>query len=269
MAGMIAGSPGRPAPVPERIRAVAAGRPARLVWDNEIGGLTYEIGAGDDRCFAKWSPAASGIDLADEAARLSWAVTFTPVPRVLAQGADDSGSWLVTTALPGDNAVAGRWLAEPCTAVTAIGEGLRALHESLPVDGCPFSWTAEERLAGARRQAASGDLDPARWHDAHRPLGTVRAIELAADIPPIDRLVVCHGDSCAPNTLITRNGRCSGHVDLGNLGVSDRWADLAVATWSTEWNYGPGWERLLLSAYGIAPDPARTRYYRLLWDLSS
>jgi kanamycin kinase len=57
--------------------------------------------------------------------------------------------------------------------------------------------------------------------------------------------------------------RPQGCADLGDLGVADRWADLAVATW----NYGPGWETPLLDAYGIAPDPARTCYYRLLWDL--
>jgi aminoglycoside phosphotransferase len=85
--------------------------------------------------------------------------------------------------------------------------------------------------------------------------------------PPVDKLVVYHRDSCAPNTLLTADGRCSGHVDLGELGVADRWADLAIATWSTTWNYGPGWETPLLDAYGIAPDPDRTRYYRLLWDL--
>jgi kanamycin kinase len=81
--------------------------------------------------------------------------------------------------------------------------------------------------------------------------------------------VVCHGDACAPNTLLTVDGHWSGHVDLGLLGTADRWADLAVATWSTEWNYGPGWEQLLLDAYGIAADPERARYCRLLWDLSS
>ncbi len=63
------------------------------------------------------------------------------------------------------------------------------------------------------------------------------------------------------------DGRWSGHVDLGELGVADRWADLAVATWSTTWNYGPGWEIPLLDAYGVPPDPPRTRFYRLLWDL--
>ena len=41
----------------------------------------------------------------------------------------------------------------------------------------------------------------------------------------------------------------------------------AIATWSTVWNYGPGWESAVLDAYGIALDADRTRYYRLLWDL--
>jgi aminoglycoside phosphotransferase len=36
--------------------------------------------------------------------------------------------------------------------------------------------------------------------------------------------VVCHGDACAPNTLIAAEGRWSGHVDLGMLGTADRWA---------------------------------------------
>ena len=84
------------------------------------------------------------------------------------------------------------------------------------------------------------------------------------DAPPaIGRLVVCHGDACAPNTVLTDDGDWSGHVDLGELGVADRLADLAIATWSTEWNHGPGWEHALLHAYGVEPDPGRNRYHRL------
>ena len=105
------------------------------------------------------------------------------------------------------------------------------------------------------------------WHEDFRGLGVAGALELLAHVPPADQLVVCHGDSCAPNTLIGDDGRWSGHVDLGELGVADRWADLAIATWSTTWNYGPGWEIPLLDAYGVAPDDDRTRYYRLLWEL--
>ncbi len=70
-----------------------------------------------------------------------------------------------------------------------------------------------------------------------------------------------------PNTLLSDDGRWCGHVDLGSLGVADRWADLAVATWSTEWNYGVGWEEMLLDAYGVDTDPDRMAHYRLLWDL--
>lgn len=70
-----------------------------------------------------------------------------------------------------------------------------------------------------------------------------------------------------PNTLIAADGTFSGHVDFGDLGVADRWADLAVGTWSTEWNYGPGWEELDLTSYGVEADLDRIRFYRDLWDL--
>jgi kanamycin kinase len=43
---------------------------------------------------------------------------------------------------------------------------------------------------------------------------------------------------------------------------------LAVATSSLDWNYGPGWQPVLLQAYGIEPDPLRFTYHRLLWDLT-
>jgi kanamycin kinase len=149
--------------------------------------------------------------------------------------------------------------------VRAIGAGLRALHSALPVPDCPFSWSVQDRIAKVRRRA--GQLDPARWHPEHQRLGVDTALAALRQPPEVDQLVVCHGDSCAPNTLVSVEGRWTGHVDLGSLGVADRWADLAIATWSTEWNYGPGWSEELLAAYGIEADPVRTRFYRLLWDL--
>lgn len=253
--------------VPAAVALVAGSDPVRLVWRNELGGLTFEVGVGRARRFAKWAPYSSGIDLTVEAARLSWAAAFHPVPQVLEAGGDSLGSWLVTRAIAGESAVAPRWLADPLRAVVAIGEGLRALHEALPVQRCPFRWTAEDRVADARHRAALGRIHPARWEPAHRHLSVDQALRQLANIPPIDRLVVCHGDSCAPNTLLDDAGRWCGHVDLGDLGVADRWADLAVATWTTQRNYGPGFEALLLDAYGVATDDERINYYRLLWDV--
>jgi kanamycin kinase len=239
----------------------------RVVWENQLGGLTFEVGEGSHRRFIKWMPSVPGIDLRTEAERLQWAVAFTPVPPVVDCGGDTSESWMVTLPVPGETAVSPHWKQHPRTAVMAIGEGLRALHECLPVAACPFSWSVEDRGATVRDRAATKLIDPGRWAPEHRAMTVDAALAVLEHPPPTDEVVVCHGDACAPNTLILENGAWSGHVDVGSMGVADRWADLAIATWSIGWNYGPGWEDLLLASYGVAADEERTTYYRLLWDL--
>lgn len=250
-------------PTPDVVAAVAAGRHLEPVWANELGGLTWRMPEAD--VYVKWAPTGSGLDLTIEAERMGWAGRFTPVPSVLDAGRDGKGSWLVTGAVDASSAVSPRWLSDPRTAVAAVGIGLRTLHDALPVGTCPWSWSVESRLATVERRVAMRC-------DAERPVPpsweTQRALAALGASPDIDKLVVCHGDPCCPNTLIDSDGRFAAHVDLASLGVADRWADLAVATYSTEWNYGPGWEDTLLESYGIDPDPERTGFYRRLWDLT-
>lgn len=229
--------------IPHRVEVLADGAPLTAVWQNTLGGLTFRT---PDR-FIKWGPRGAETTMAGEAQRLEWAGAYIRVPRVRAHGADDHHEWLVTDALPGESAVAPRWLADPSTAVRAVGAGLRALHDGLPTAQCPFSWNVNDRLANAEARG-------------------IRVSTRCADAPPIDRLVVCHGDACAPNTLLSDAGTWLAHVDLGALGLGDRWADIAVASMSTEWNYGPGWEDALIEAYGVEPDRDRLAYYRDLWN---
>jgi kanamycin kinase len=180
--------------------------------------------------YLKWSPLGAP-DLEHERARLVWAASFHAVPEVLDLHRDDEAQLLVTRALPGRPAVD----VEPRVAARAVGEGLRALHEELPAGSCPFTWSAEER-------------------------GGV-------DVPPVDRLVVAHGDACVPNTLVGPDDGWTAHVDLGRLGLADRWADLAVASANLDANFGPGrWQAEFFAAYGIARDEERIRFYRELWD---
>ena len=252
--------------IPPAVASLAGGATLRCVWANELGGLTFEVG--DDR-FLKWAPAGADLPLLEEAVRIRWAGRYVPVPSVLDAGtADDGSTWLLTARMLGTSAVDDRWKADPRSAVRAIGEGLRAFHEALPVQSCPFTWAAEERVDRASERAAAGLIDRTEWHESHDHLSIDDAVAMVAVPPPVDRLVVCHADACSPNTLINDDGSWSGHVDLGRMGVGDRWADLAIATWSSTWNYGPGWEDELLASYGIDPDPGLTAYYRLLWDLT-
>lgn len=252
--------------VPDSVLVLAGGDRVRAVWRNGRGGLTFALGAPGHSRYVKWALHGSGLDLSAEAVRLDWARSFdVPVPEVLGVGADTEGSWLVSAAMAGESAVSTRWQLDPRAAATAVGHGLRLLHDKLPVNGCSFTWAVEDRLT----RALSGDrAEPTNWHPDHASINPEEARAMLAATPPVDRLVVCHGDPCAPNTLLDPAGHFLGLVDLGGLGVADRWADLAVATWSLEWNFGPGHDDALLEAYGVAPDPQRTAYYRLLWDLT-
>ncbi|WP_197681453.1 aminoglycoside 3'-phosphotransferase [Actinopolymorpha singaporensis] len=232
--------------VPPVVATIAAGDPIRLVWRNDLGGRTYRLDRSGHTEYVKWAPDHPEIDLEQEARKLAWAGRYTVVPEVLGLGRDtDHSAWLHTLGIPAMPAVAPRWKADPRRAARAIGTGLRMFHERLPVSECPWSWRIRDRSTRIRNPDDMALLDV---------------------VPEEDHLVVCHGDPCVPNTLIGPDGNCAGHVDLGSLGVADRWADLAVATYSLPWNYSPAYEDELLDAYGIERDGDRISYYRRLWD---
>jgi kanamycin kinase len=153
----------------------------------------------------------------------------------------------------------------------AWAEGLRAFHDATPVGNCPFDFRLDAALDHGRRRVAAGCHRPGRGLQRRPPPPSHRnraLRELQRRRPASEDLVVCHGDYCPPNALL-RGGRVIGYVDIGELAVADRWWDLAVATWSTTWNFGPGLEPLFLAAYGADPDPDRQAFYRLLYDLAS
>lgn len=231
-------------PIPAQVKELAGDTALVPVWRNDYGGLTFRTGDGR---YIKWGPLNAESSMLDEARRMTWAGRFTPVPHVLDVGSDEESEWLITRALPGRSAVDPRWVAHPRSAVRAVGEGLRALHDALPVAECPFDWSVPARIANAE----------------------ARGIEVPDELrtpPPVDLLVVCHADACCPNTLVSDDGTWLAHVDLGLLGVGDRWGDIAVAVMSTEWDFGAGWDDELIAAYGVEPDHERLTYYRDLWN---
>lgn len=227
------------------------------LWHNELGGWTVALGhagdSGNAPTVLKWVPAATLAAHphepapADEAARLHWIGERHPVPHLVDAGTTaDGDQWMLTLRLAGTTAVSDRWRSEPRTAVRALGEGLRALHEALPVEDCPWTFGPAVPVA----------------HGAHGAHAELRG----APAPGSTDLVVLHGDACAPNTLLDDAGRWLAHVDVGLMGVGDRWLDLAVGAQSLAWNYGPGWEREYLAAYDIAPDAERMRAWRNWWN---
>lgn len=224
--------------VPPIAYRLAGGGKPELVWRNELDGLTFRIG---DR-YLKWNPPSTGVDLERERVRLEWISARHPAPHVVSHGAEDEAQWLLTEGLPGGPAVGDQWRARRPEAIRAIAAGLRALHV-IPIEDFPADWT--EQVWVGRQPPSLGRR------------------------PPIDGPVLVHGDACAPNTLISEAGAWTGNVDFGDLAVGDRWADLAVASMSLDWNFGEGHHAEFFDAYGIEPDEVRIRYYRALWHLES
>lgn len=255
MPSAIAAPPPAGTPVPRAIALLAGHHPVELVWQNETGGITARIDRPGGSAFAKWSPAGSGESLAGEAERMRWLARAdpggpgaVPVPRVLELVADASGEVLVTAAIDAASIVSGVGLRNPELAAAALGEGLRRLH-AVPAADCPFpapDWTASAPLNGSSSSTTTTSTS-------------------TADRAEQRGLVVCHGDPCAPNTLIA-GGRFAGLVDLGRVGLGDRWADLAIASWSLEWNGLADAEPAFWQAYGIEPDAARIARWRALWE---
>ena len=60
---MKAEPPSEAVAVPAAIAAFAHRRAIRPVWRNALGGIAFEVGADDDRCFVKWAPVGSALDL--------------------------------------------------------------------------------------------------------------------------------------------------------------------------------------------------------------
>jgi kanamycin kinase len=206
----------------------------------------------------------------DEVDRLRWARPYLPVPDVLDAGSDDRVDWLLTAAVAGTDATKHPLLADPERLVPVLARALAAFHAAAPVGICPFDFTMPVALRHVRRRIREGVAEPTDLHPEYAHLTLEEALaEVERLAPDHEDLVVCHGDYCFPNILLDDAGLVTGYIDIGELGVADRWCDLAVAAWSVTWNAGPGWEELFFESYGVEPDHDRIRCYRLLYDLAS
>jgi kanamycin kinase len=207
--------------------------------------------------------------LRGESERMVWAAPYLPVPVVVTLSEVGQATILLTEALPGRDAAAPVWRDDLPALVRALGRGLRRFHEAVGEEWCPFRFDLARALGHVEDRIGRDDVRRSGFHPEHAHLTPADALaELEALVPVDEDLVVCHGDYCPPNVLL-QGGSATGFVDLGELGAADRWWDVAVGAWSVGWNFGVEYEPLFYESYGIAPDPARIRFFRLLYDLVS
>ncbi|MFG3440615.1 aminoglycoside 3'-phosphotransferase [Nonomuraea sp. NPDC047897] len=231
------------------------------VWSDDhegMSGETLRVTAPAGVFYVKAGPVARR-----EHERLLWLKRWASVPDVVAFEGDalvlaDAGWHSLERA--------------PANAGAVMGRVLRALHD-IPVGECPFDERLDVRLARARERVAAGLVDPDDFDDDHAGLTPEQVYErLVATRPANEDLVVAHGDFTPSNVLAPPAGRRGEGgaavepvlVDVGALGVADRYVDLAIALRELEGPEVAGF----LAAYGLPePDEARLAYYRLLDEL--
>jgi aminoglycoside 3'-phosphotransferase-2 len=213
--------------------------------------------------FLKSEPLEELGELADEIERLRWLRQMDlPAPEVLDQVTEDHRHWLLMTPVAGqDLASANELSAEQI--INILATALRTLHQ-VPIDLCPFDHSLEQRIARAQAHVSAGLVDETDFDDERLGQSAEDVLaELLATQPKTHDLVVTHGDACLPNFMAV-DGRFSGFIDCGRLGVSDRFQDLALAARSIERNVGQAWVNPFFEQYGVEPDEQRIQFYCLL-----
>lgn len=205
-------------------------------------------------------------ELRAEERRLRWLEGRLPAPRVLAYAEDQTAAYLLLSEVPGVMSCESAFAADPVKLTRLLAEGLRLIHQT-PIADCPFDARVDSKIAEAGRRVQAGEVDAADFDADH--LGRTAAdlfATLLATRPANEDVVFTHGDYCLPNVLIDSAQRhIAGFIDWGRAGIADRYQDIALATRSLTYNFGPGLERLLWQAYGLdAPDHDKIAFYRLL-----
>jgi aminoglycoside 3'-phosphotransferase-1 len=236
----------------------------------QSGGAVYRL-QGKTNCpdlFLKHARGDGAADIVDEMVRLQWLRERLPVPVVRQFIWDSEEAWLLMTALPGRTACALlRTDAENRFAlVDAIAGFLRRLH-AIPVSECPFNSAYDHRLARGRERIDAGLVDEGDF-DEERDGWTAEQVwaELHQLLPFTSDRVVTHGDFSLDNLLVV-DGKVVGCIDVGRLGIADRYQDLAIL-WNGLGEFGEPIRKRLFTAYGIRhADEGKLQFHLLLDEL--
>ncbi|GLY13257.1 aminoglycoside 3'-phosphotransferase [Kineosporia rhizophila] len=215
--------------------------------------------------FLKHGRGEAAEEVTDEMVRLAWLRGRIPAPEVVRFVRSPEDAWLLTTALPGRSALL-EIEADAERVVDALADFTRRLH-ALDADTCPFVAGHAFRLRHARANIDAGRVD-ADDFDEERQGWTPEQVwqELTALLPLEAGRVVTHGDLSLDNVLLS-NGEVTGLLDVGRLGLADRYQDLGILS-NALGGFGADLRARFLQRYGeTEPDLRRLSFHVLLDEL--
>jgi aminoglycoside 3'-phosphotransferase-1 len=203
------------------------------------GGAVYRLHskAHTPELFLKHGKDAIADDIADEMVRLRWLGRYVPVPAVVQFTRNDEEAGF-----------------------------LRRIH-AIPTSECPFTSGHAYRLARARARIDAHLVDEDDFDD-EREGWTVEQVwdAMQALLPLTPDSVVTHGDFSLDNLLLL-DGEVLGCIDVGRVGIADRYQDLAIA-WNCLAEFGVSLQERFLERYGVLkPDRDKLHFHLMLDEL--
>ena len=214
----------------------------------------------------------------NECAALCYLKNLFPVPECLFYGVKGGIAYLFTSRVSGKMACDPSRMKEPRLLTECLAEALKARWRIDPA-GCPLKTNTEKKLRLARRRAEEGLVDLTQTDpDTFGKTGfrdPLALVEWLEDHFPEEDAVLSHGDFCLPNVFFDEKG-LTGIVDLGRMGIADRWQDIALCRRSLIQSFRGDYtgvpisgfsEEMLFDALEIRPDPNKIRFFTLLDEL--
>ncbi len=216
--------------------------------------------------YVKWGTERAAEAIIDEFARLEWLSGKVPAPKIEHFESERQNACLLSSAISGvtaDQFLTGRQK-DLMDVIAAIAKFLRLFHQ-IEAKNCPFDASRQRLLRRARENIDSGYVDTTDF-DAERLGWTAEQVwdALIKTQPNEEEYVVTHGDFTLDNILIA-DGQVIGCIDVGRLGVGDRYRDIATF-WRSLRKFGEIARRQFLTEYGIDDIDQRRLEFHLLLD---
>ena len=250
--------------IPESLQNLIADARWVIVTEGESNAQVFRLSVTDR--YLKISEKNTRYPVLDEKKRLDWLAGRVPVPEVLHYAENETHQFLLTSALDSLHPMHDKLNWSPQDRIRVLADAARKFH-SLPVSECPFSWRIPEQIEAARKYINSTKIKThlleKQWQ--HHTPQSLFEIVLALK-PQNEDLVVAHGDLYPVNMRVSSAEKTIlGYIDVGRMGIADRYTDLALIANAIRWHYGAGWIPYFFRAYGIDTiNTQKLHFYQLI-----
>ncbi len=193
-----------------------------------------------------------------------------PIPEVVEYAVEDGFGYLLMTRIQGEMCCSPYYMEHSNEMIALLAEGLHRLW-SIDISDCPVERSLEAETEKALHCIRSGcvsreTLSEFGFETAEEMLHWLETHSVQYDP------VLSHGDYCLPNLLL-KDGEISGYIDIGGIGIADRYSDIVDCWNSLKNNFGGVFggkvyedfdPDVLFEKLNVEVDPVKFRYCRMI-----